>query len=353
MGQDSELRAIRAAVQEGRPILCVVVDTEEEFDWSAPLARANRSVTAIPAQARAQAIFARYGVRPTYVVDHPVASTPSAAAVLRGFLEDGACEIGAHLHPWVNPPDEETVTPFNSYAGNLPADLERRKLTVLTETITQAFGRRPRIYKAGRYGLGPSTPGLLADLGYCVDTSVVPYTTFSTDGGPDFTAAEPWPGPLSPAPEVMELPLSVGFTGGLRRLGSRLQARVFSPAAMRLRLPGILARSGLLERIRLTPEGARFADHKRVTETLLSDGLQVLVYTYHSPSLEPGCTPYVRTDADLKAFLGDIDRYCDYVLGELGGVPATPMQLYALWREGDLAGSSSPLSSWSNRALAS
>jgi hypothetical protein len=31
-----------------RPKLFVIVDTEEEFDWSAPFARENVSVTAIP-----------------------------------------------------------------------------------------------------------------------------------------------------------------------------------------------------------------------------------------------------------------------------------------------------------------
>lgn len=326
--------ALRRALATDRPILCVIVDTEEEFDWTKPLCRANRAVTAIPAQARAHAIFAEFGVVPTYVVDYPVATDPAAAAFLRNEMDAGRCAIGAHCHPWVNPPDEERVTPHNSYHGNLPPDLERRKLTVLTDAVARAFGQRPTVYKAGRYGLGPNTPAILADLGYRVDASVVPHTSFARDGGPDFTGCPAVPGPLPGAPSILELPLSVGFAGRLRRYGPALQARVFTRSAVQLHVPGALARSGMLERIRLSPEGSRASDHIRLTRALLADGVRVLAYTYHSPSLVPGNTPYVRSELDLQRFLDDLRRYVAYVIDDLGGIAATPTELDALWRDG-------------------
>ncbi len=331
---ESRLATLRAALTEGRPLLCVIVDTEEEFDWSKPLSRANRSVATIPAQARAQDVFAEFGIVPTYVVDYPVAADPEAAGFLRACRDAGACAIGAHCHPWVNPPEVEAVTPYNSYAGNLPADLEYRKLAALTRTIAAAFGERPRVYKAGRYGLGPNTPGILRDLGYRVDASVVPHTSFAGDGGPDFTVQGPQPGGLPGAPELLELPASAGFAGLLRRRGPALFPRATAPLAMRLRLPGVLARSGLLERIRLTPEGVTLAEQCRLTRCLLADGVRVLSYSYHSPSLAPGNTPYVRTAADLATFLAAMRGYFAYVIGDLGGLPATPLELDALWRTG-------------------
>jgi hypothetical protein len=91
------------------PRLLVVVDTEEEFDWSRPHARENTSVTAIAAQGRAQQVFDRHGIVPTYVIDYPVAASPAAVEALRAFADRGRCRIGAHLHPWVNPPVSETV----------------------------------------------------------------------------------------------------------------------------------------------------------------------------------------------------------------------------------------------------
>ncbi len=41
------------------PKLFVIVDTEEEFDWSAPFARENVSVTAIPEVGRLQEVVER------------------------------------------------------------------------------------------------------------------------------------------------------------------------------------------------------------------------------------------------------------------------------------------------------
>src|SRR5260221_11232522 len=142
---------------QDRPTLSVVMDTEEEFDWSAPFDAAATATENIKCQPLAQEIMDRHGVIPTYVVDYPVADTPSAYSVLRAIADSGRCEIGAHLHPWVNPPHEGLVDEFHSYPGNLPPSLEREKLAQLVARIEQSFGRRPRIYKAGRYGLGPAS----------------------------------------------------------------------------------------------------------------------------------------------------------------------------------------------------
>jgi hypothetical protein len=50
----------------------------------------------------------------------------------------------------------------------------------------------------------------------------------------------------------------------------------------------------------------------------------VFSLTYHSPSLMPGCTPYVRDAADLRRFLDSIRGLLDFFFGELGGRPTTP-----------------------------
>src|SRR3546814_7282533 len=58
------------------PLLLVVIDTEEEFDWHLPHSRDNTSVSALAAQGPAQQFFARHDIVPTYVVDYPVATRP-------------------------------------------------------------------------------------------------------------------------------------------------------------------------------------------------------------------------------------------------------------------------------------
>src|SRR6185437_7220646 len=75
------------------PTLIVVVDTEEEFDWSAPFDSNSRSTTNILYQPLAQKILDRYGVVPTYAIDFPVASAREGVSILRSIANDGRCEI--------------------------------------------------------------------------------------------------------------------------------------------------------------------------------------------------------------------------------------------------------------------
>lgn len=320
------------------PLLLVVIDTEEEFDWSLPHARENTSVRAISGQGQAQEIFRRHGLVPTYVIDYPVAASPAAVATLKGFADRGECRIGAHLHPWVNPPHEEAVNARNSYPGNLPEALERAKLETLTAAIAEGFGSRPVVYKAGRYGVGPATAGILEDLGYLVDASVVPYTSFTGDGGPDFSRAGFQPSWFGRAGNLLELPLSCGFHGALRALGPALFPKLSGPAGMRLRLPGVFARSGLLERIRLTPEGVDLAANIRLARSLYEQGCRIFSFTYHSPSLVPGMTPYVASERELEGFLETMDRFFTFFREDLGGRPSEPMEVYRLLQNGSAPG---------------
>ena len=291
-----------------RPTLLVVVDTEEEFDWSAPFDPASTTVENIGCQFLAQDALTAHGVVPTYVVDYPVASTPASVAVLKSFLDAGRCEIGAHLHPWVNPPAEEEVNAFHSYACNLPGDLMRRKLDVLSRTIADSFGQRPTVYKAGRYGIGPDTPSVLRSLGYQADTSVVPHTAFTGDGGPDFRGLPDQP--FFTAEGVLEVPLSVGFAGWAAGSGPVLYALL--DQARRLRLPGIAARLGALERLRLSPEGHGLDDMIRQTRAGLARGQRYFVLTYHSSSLMPGGSPYARTVRDRDELLQTLTNYLGF-----------------------------------------
>ena len=320
----------RAVLPPGPPLLQVIVDTEEEFDWEAPFNRDSITVRSVDAQAGMVPVFARHGLTPTYVVDYPVATTPSAIAALRSIFDAGQCLIGAHLQPWVNPPAEETVSVANSYPGNLPAELERRKLGVLTDAIEAAFGQRPTIYKAGRYGLGPATAETLAALGYEIDLSVVPHSDMRRRSGPDFRFWPDRPSWFGPANALFEIPLTRGFAGRWAGRGPALFPATQTLAGRTLRLGSLLARGGLLERITLTPEGSTLSEQKRLLHAMRDAGHRVFSLTYHSPSLMPGCTPYVRTSNDLQRFQDTIVGLLDYFFGSFGGQPTTPPALRAM-----------------------
>jgi hypothetical protein len=75
----------------------------------------------------------------------------------------------------------------------------------------------------------------------------------------------------------------------------------------------------------LSPEDYDDDEMKRLTLVLLEDGIRIFVFSFHSPSLMPGGTPYVSTEADLFRFLGKCQRYFKFFLHDLKGVPMTPI----------------------------
>jgi phosphatidylinositol alpha-1,6-mannosyltransferase len=302
------------------PILCVVVDAEEEFCWSTLPDPGGNSLTSIRAQSRAHAIFAHYKVRPTYMATWPVVMDPAMSGVLREWQTDGTCDIGAHLHPWVTPPFGEDRGVAQSFPGNLPQAAERSKLLSLVEAIETTMGNRPTIYRAGRYGLGPNTAGLLEEAGFVVDTSLIPRTSYAAIGGPDYMAwdyAPFWFG--STHHRLLELPVTRALIGGLASAGSGLYRQAEGRSGRAVHLGGVLARSRLLERITLSPEGSDLASMCRLTRALLARGQQIFTLSYHSPSLVPGNTPYVRSDRDLAEFLDRISGFLNFFQRDLDG----------------------------------
>ncbi len=310
-----------------RAMIIVVVDTEEEFDWSGDFTRANTSIRAVRQVHAMQRVCEDYKIRPVYVIDYPVAAQRDGYQPLAEIQQQDACMIGAHLHPWVNPPFEEEINRYNSFPGNLCRSLEAAKLKVLSDTISECLGTRPRIYKAGRYGIGPHTASILEQQGYEVDLSVCPHMDYSAEGGPDFSASTAWPSWLSE--RLFELPLTVGYSGLLRRWGPQLHQLATKRQLLSLHAPGILARLGLVNKIWLSPEGYLADELIALTKTLYRMGLRVFSFAFHSPSLEPGHTPYVRSQADLERFFATCRRFFDFFFGELQGIPTTPIELKA------------------------
>lgn len=310
-----------------RPILFVVVDTEEEFDWSAPFSRANTGVTAMRFIGRAQTIFDRYELKPTYVVDYPIAHQPEGSDPLREALAEDRCQIGAHLHPWVTPPFDEEVSSRNSFGCNLSPALEAAKIRVLKDEIRQTFGVEAKAYKAGRYGIDARGAETLESLGFDVDLSVNPHNDFTESSGPSFTAFDASPFFFAGRRDrLFFLPCTVGYVGLAGSAGKYLHQLASAKPLEPLHAVGVLARSGITNRVMLSPEGNTLSEMKALASALHGRGCRTFSLTFHSPSVEPGHTPYVRTEADMREFLDCLDGFCEFFFRELDGVAGRPLE---------------------------
>ena len=88
----------------------VTVDTEEEFDWTKPIARDGHTLHSVARLARFQEFCEAKGVCPIYLVDYPIITSPTAVEILRNAVAAGKAEVGVQLHPWVSPPFDEEVS---------------------------------------------------------------------------------------------------------------------------------------------------------------------------------------------------------------------------------------------------
>ncbi|OZA94449.1 MAG: WalW protein [Erythrobacter sp. 34-65-8] len=298
-------RGTRARFADGfgqRALL--TIDTEEEFNWGGEFSKSGYGLDHVTRLAKFQEFCENLEVVPVYLVDWPIATSREAIDILAPAAAAGKAEIGVQLHPWVNPPHQEDVNTRNSFAGNLPYELERAKLLRLRDEIARAFGVNPLIYRAGRYGTGPRTAEILMEAGIAIDTSVRSNFDYSAQQGPDYSSHPLEPYWLGKDKVLLELPVTTVFWGILRRQGPMLHRLAKNLPLLR----GVLSRLGLLEKIALTPEGVRLDEAIRGIDIAIDDGLPVIVLSFHSPSLVPGFTPYVHTEADL-------DRLYDWLRG--------------------------------------
>jgi hypothetical protein len=302
--------------------LIVTVDVEEEGLWDGSFRTTGNSVENVRGLGRFQDLCDSHGICPTYLVDAPVVQDDRSVELLRLIHDKGRCEIGAHLHPWCTPPLDAPADSRTSFMCNLPERAQRAKLRWLTAEIERRFSRRPTSFRAGRYGLDACGARLLADLGYQVDSSVIPFSDYSAEGGPDFSAAPYVPYFVdtddlcrpSEQGALLEVPVSVGFhhpdfarAHALHTTASRSWMRHF-------RAVGIFDRLGLARRIKFSPEQSDAPRLRQLADAYVACQAPALVLMLHSSSLLAGYSPYARSRTELDELYRRLEQTFDYCL---------------------------------------
>ena len=305
--------------------LLVGIDTEGDNQWDAA-ARAQQTFENIYALPRLHALFARHGVRPTYVITYPVATDRRSAGVLRQLVAGGDCEIGAHHHVWETPPCTSDDVSRHAYASTLPRRQFEDQLAALTEAIETGVGVRPVSYRSGRFGFSSDHVSALERLGYLVESSVAPLFYEAHKGGPEFVEA-----PLTPyflayddairpgSSNLLEVPVSAGLNRWLPRRLQYAYARAPRPYTTK-RLLRIL---GLVRLRWLRPSYSSLEDMVGLARDLARRGEPVLNLLFHSSEAIVGGSPYNRTQAELDAFCDRLEKFLAFAGGELHAEPVT------------------------------
>lgn len=296
----------------------ITIDTEED-NWGNffDTVGAVENISALP---RLQSLFNKYGAIPTYLINYPVASQQESIDILTGFLDEGVCEIGTHCHPWNTPPTEEEPSAVNSMMCNLDYGLLIQKMTHLHNTIEKNFGVEPVVFRAGRWGFNEDVAKCLVNLGYKIDTSMSPFVDWSQYHGPDFRGASTRPyffdannirSPLEQG-ELLEIPPTVGYLQPNFKVCDYVKNRISNGYLSKLRLLGILDKLRLLNFNWLSPEVSDGPDMVVLSRRFVKSGHKFLNMSFHSTSMLPGKSPFVKDEADLQVFLDKIEMFLKY-----------------------------------------
>ena len=270
-------------------LFVLTIDTEEEWRWDEEFPQNDCSIKNVGRLPDFQKACVALGIRPTYFVDYAVAHDQHASAILKQFHQANEAEIGAHLHPWCNPPYFGKTTEPESHVINLPHEQVEQKLDTLTNVICNNIGVVPKSFRSGRWGISGKTLQLLASRGYKVDSSVYPYYKndfFTCEGAPNFPY---WPDAtdaLKPGSQrqIMEIPVSAGFNIKNFQFGEKVHNTFASPNLAWTRMIGILWRSNLLRKIYLSPELTNTSNMNALIDKCLENTHPVIHMYLHSSS---------------------------------------------------------------------
>jgi hypothetical protein len=207
------------AVQE--VLLCVSIDCECD---KGPHWRVRRPLTFEGIHhgiaQRLHPLFRRFGAKPTYLLSPEVFRD---GRCIEELIELRSCELGTHLHGELAEPGAYEPDTTNAVQREYTPEVERAKLSWMTEAFSGAFARTARSFRAGRFGIGPHTVPILEDLGYAVESSVTPHVDWSrVSGGLSFLGAssQPYhPDPHNPSRSGTSSLLEVPVTIRRRRFG--------------------------------------------------------------------------------------------------------------------------------------
>lgn len=316
------------------------VDTEEEWNWDDEFPQFDFTVSNAQQIPAFQGFCSRLGIRPSYFVDHAIASNDKAAGALRLAHKKNQCEIGAHLHPWCNPPYFGKTTEFESHVVNLPIEQVTQKLDALVTILQQQFQITPTSFRTGRWGINSEVLTLLVERGFLVDSSVYPFYDneyFSCQGSP---LTPYWPDLASPLSEgsqrqLLEIPVTAGFNRQNFERSERIFTRFNKPLMRHLHLIGSLWHTRLLRKLYLSPELTTAEDMIRLVNASLARGNAIIHMYLHSSSLIDGVTGLLDSNNAFETITSRIQTVVKHCESKLPLDFATATEAYYQFKAAD------------------
>lgn len=291
--------------------LVISIDVEEEGLFSGTYARTPPGVSNVAHLQRLEFIPREFGFPLTLLVTYHAARDPVSRQVLEYWRDRYGTEIGAHLHPWNTPPLIELPEPEPVRSEKIPLPILREKLANLVGSIQKNLGVTPRSFRMGRFDWGPRLLSLLPEMGFQVDSSMVPLD--QKVGGPRHFLAPNDPFPLavpgSAGLPLVEAPLTmVPVLAGTPRLMYRLSRAVPGAGGERL-----LSWFRYVLAAGIHPVWYPLASMRLAAARHRSRGGRVLNMFLHSSEIAPGGTPQFPDTAAVERLIAKIRAFLTWL----------------------------------------
>jgi hypothetical protein len=287
-----------------RAYLCVTIDTESD---KGPGWRVRRPLSFVGVTdgvtRRLAPLFKRFGAKATYLLSPEVLRDARSVEALRAV--DGSSELGTHLHGEFAEPNAHVPDVTAVFQRDYPAEVEAQKLAYLTQLFVDGFGRSPRSFRAGRFGIGPSSLGILESLGYTVDSSVTPHMDWSGNGAPGLAFLKAPTQPYFPDrrnPEnrgnanILEVPVTIRRRW---RNAIPLVGRAFEPRWLR---PTHGSQRSIV----------RVARDEIAAHPMANNRPVILNAMFHNVEVVPGLSPYAANERQAAGILGRLEALLEF-----------------------------------------
>jgi peptidoglycan/xylan/chitin deacetylase (PgdA/CDA1 family) len=269
---------------------------------------------------RLEPLFRELGSPATYLLSPEVMRDPASVEALLDAHRHGA-ELGTHLHGEFIDPQSDPEAPLTNMMQNMYShEVEAAKLAELTRLFDEKFGFRPTSFRAGRFGIGKHSLTILSELGYTVDSSVVPFTEFRDKGGAVAFLGSPVL-PYYPSRRdflrhgdlpILEIPVTTGDT-----LWSSIPAPLLKTVPRFPRLWGVPHKmfKQQFKTIWLRPTWSSVEQMKRVFDEAVrraGGAPAFLVMMFHNVEVEPALSPYAQDEHGVADYMARLRGILEY-----------------------------------------
>jgi len=305
----------------------ITIDTEGDNQWDHGRDLTVENIKYVP---RFQYLCEKYSIKPTYLVTSEVCDDEYAQNIFSEYIKTEKAEVGAHLHCWTTGPFEDKDgfrfnDPNHAFATEFGEEIIDQKLKNLTRQIETSFGRRPLSFRSGRFGFDEKVARILTDNGYLVDSSVTPYTNWSSNkgmpcgiGGSDFSDYDSFPFSYHfEGGSLFEIPVTILPTKFPLNTNPSLAKEYFKRVENNIALKGMRKLFFQNQPLWLRPF---LYMNNQLFEEIINEAMKIklpfLVMMFHSSELMPGCSKYRQDKESVEKLFQLLEQLFSFVAGK-------------------------------------